>query len=229
MDETDDLARERDDARPGTATLVGGSHASPVEAGRIGVYTALGAGVAFVPLPWLPDSLSRRIRGALVHDVAVRHGLSLTRDARDVLSEPVGPDGPRSLLSQAARFLGARFAVKTLTRFGPMGLVWPARAALLTFTLGHLFDRYLELGRIERAVRIDADEARRVRQAIDGALARALTVDAGFAPEPTTIDDQRDAMTALLDGVLGVAAGVPGWLVKRLDAAFDDLLVHAHG
>ncbi|HEY8041508.1 MAG TPA: hypothetical protein VIF15_16995 [Polyangiaceae bacterium] len=202
---------------------------SPIEGGRLGVYTALGASVSAIPLPWVPDSLVRRVRGALVHDIAVRHGLSLTQDARDVLCEPSGPDGPRGLLAQAVSYLGVRLAARTLTRFGPIGMVWPVRNALRTFVLGHLFDRYLEAGRTERAVRVDVDEARRVRQAIDGALARALTVEAPPAEEPTVIDDQRDAVTALMDGLLGLAAGVPGRLMGRLDAAFDDLLAHRHG
>jgi hypothetical protein len=202
---------------------------SPIEGGRLGVYTALGASVSAIPLPWVPDSLVRRVRGALVHDIAVRHGLSLTQDARDVLCEPSGPDGPRGLLAQAVSYLGVRLAARTLTRFGPIGMVWPVRNALRTFVLGHLFDRYLEAGRTERAVRVDVDEARRVRQAIDGALARALTVEAPPAEEPTVIDDQRDAVTALMDGLLGLAAGVPGRLLGRLDAAFDDLLAHRHG
>jgi hypothetical protein len=215
------ITRDDPDARRVVAAT------SPTSGGRLGVYAAMGATIGAVPLPWLPDSLVRRVRGALVHDIAVRHGLSLTRDARDVLAEPLGPDGPRSLLSQAARFLGARFAARTLTRFGPLALVWPARAALRTYTLGHLFDRYLELSRMERAVRIDVEEARRVRLAIDGALSRALTVNTTPRPEPSTIDDQRDAVTTLIDGLLGAAAGVPERLVQRLEAAFDDLLSHA--
>jgi hypothetical protein len=36
-------------------------------------------------------------------------------------------------------------------------------------------------------------------------------------------------MTAFIDGMLGLAAGVPSRLVGRLDAAFDDLLAHGHG
>jgi hypothetical protein len=202
---------------------------SPVERGRLGVYAALGASVTAVPLPWVPDSLVRRVRGAVVQDVAVRHGLSLTQEAREVLSEPAGPDGPRGILSQAARFFGVRFAARVLTRVGPVGMVWPVRNALRTYVLGHLFDRYLELGRTERAVRIDADEARRVRQAVDGALARALTVEPPRLDEPTVVDDQRDPVTAFVDGVLGLAAGVPARLLGRLDAAFDDLLVHGDG
>jgi hypothetical protein len=202
---------------------------SPVERGRLGVYAAVGAAAGAVPLPWVPDSLAKRVRGAVVHDVAVRHGLSLTQEARDVLSEPAGPDGPRGLVAQTVRFFGLRLATRVLTRIGPARMVWPVRNAYQTYVLGHLFDRYLELGRTERAVRIDASEARRVRQAVDGALARALTVEPPPAEEPTVIDDQRDAMTAFIDGLLGVAAGVPSRLVGRLDAAFDDLLLHGDG
>lgn len=202
---------------------------SPVERGRLGVYAAVGAAVGAVPLPWVPDSLVRRVRGAVVHDVAVRHGLSLTQEAREVLCEPAGPDGPRGLMAQTVRFLGLRLAARALPRVGPARMVFPVRNAYQTYVLGHLFDRYLELGRTERAVRIDASEARRVRQAVDGALARALTVEPPPAEEPTVIDDQRDAMTAFIDGLLGLAAGVPGRLVGRLDAAFDDLLAHGDG
>jgi hypothetical protein len=159
----------------------------------------------------------------VVHDVAVRHGLSLSRDARDVLAEPSGPDGPRSFLSDAVRFIGRRVA-RSVT--APVAFVWPARQAPRTYTLGHLFDRYLELSRVERAVRVDVDEARRVRLAIDGALSRAITVVAPPAAEPTAVDDQRDAVTTLIDGLLGVTAGLPSRLVHRLDMAFDELLGH---
>jgi hypothetical protein len=202
---------------------------SPVARSRLAVYATLGASVGAMPLPWVPDSLLRRVRGALVHDIAVRHGLSLTREAREVLSEPSGADGPRGLTSQAFRYLGARLAVRALTRFGPIAVVWPLRDALRTYVLGHLFDRYVEIARTERAVRIDAEEARRVRHAIDGALRRAITVDASVTDEPTAVDDQRDAVTALVDGLIGLAASLPDRLMRRLDAAFDDLLTRADG
>ena len=54
-------------------------------------------------------------------------------------------------------------ALRVLASFGPISVAWPMRNALLTYVLGHLFDRYLELARTERAVRIDVDEARRIR------------------------------------------------------------------
>ena len=215
---------DRDDASPRTVVM-----RSAVDRGRLGIYAGLGAALTAVPLPFVPDSLARRVRGALVHDIAVRHGLSLTRDARDVLSEPSGPDGPRGFVAEAMRFFGGRLAVRMLTRFGPVALVWPVRTGLRTYVLGHLFDRYLGHGRRDRAVRVDVEEARRVRQAIEGALARALTIESPGIEEPTVIDDQRDAMTALVDGLLGLVAGVPDRLVRRLDAAFDDLLLQAHG
>ena len=196
----------------------------PVDRGRLGVYAAIGASVGTIPIPWLPDAFARRVRGALVHDVAARHGLSLTREARDLLAEPSGPDGPRGLLAQAVRFFGARIALRALTGFGPFAVVWPLRSALGTYLLGHLFDRYLDLARTERAVRIDVEEARRVRLAIDGAVVRALTVVTPSAPEPSIIDDQREAAAVVVDAVLGLAAGLPARVMLRLETAFDELL-----
>jgi hypothetical protein len=216
------LTREDTDGLPAVGAR------SLVDRSRLAVYAAIGASVSAMPIPWLPDSLIRRVRGALVHDLAVRHGVSLTQEARDALSDPSGPDGPRGLLSQALSFLGVRLAVRALARFGPIALMWPLRNALRTYVLGHLFDRYLELVRSERAVRIDVEEARRVRAAIDGSIARAIALEPSRIEEPTAIDDQRDAMTALVDGVINLAAGLPNRLVRRLDAAFDDLLTKAN-
>jgi hypothetical protein len=195
----------------------------PVDRGRLGVYAAIGASVGSMPFPWLPDAFARKVRGALVHDVASRHGLSLTREARNVLAEPSGPDGPRGIVAQAVRFFGARVALRILTGFGPAALVWPVRHALGTYLLGHLFDRYLDLSRTERAVRIDVEEARRVRLAIDGAILRALTVVTPATREPTVIDDQRDTSSVLFDAFLGLAASIPARLMLRLEAAFDEL------
>ena len=115
-----------------------------------------------------------------------------------------------------------------MTSFGPIALVWPLRNGLGTYLLGHLFDRYLELARTERAVRVDVEEARRVRLAIDGAILRALTVVTPSLEEPTIIDDQRDAGAVVIDTVLGLAAGLPARLMSRLEAAFDELLTQTH-
>jgi hypothetical protein len=219
------------DLAPGAdlGALQHGGRSRPVEGGRLGVYAAMGGSLGAVPLPWVPDALAKRVRGAMVHDVATRHGLSLTRDARDVLAEPSGPDGPRGLLAQVLRFAGVRVAARVLTGFGPVGAVWPLRHAVTTYLLGHLFDRYLELARTERAVRIDVEEARRVRIAIDGAILRALTVVTPPVVDPPAVDDQRDAIDAFVDAALGLAAGLPARGLRRVESAFDELVAYAHG
>lgn len=190
--------------------------------GRLGTYTMLGAACGIVPLPWVPDATVRRVRGALVFDLTSRHGLSLTPEARTILIEPNGTEGPRGFLNQ-----GVRFAVsKVLGRLGPLALVPPVRSALGTYVLGHLLQRYLETARTARSVRIDIEEARRVRRAIDQAMLYALTTEARPSREdpPFAPEDLREGSEQVVDGVLISIASMPGWLVRRLDAAFDEVL-----
>jgi len=195
---------------------------SQLGGGRLGTYTVLGAVCGVVPLPWIPDATVRRVRGALVHDLTSRHGLSLTHEARTVLVEPNGTEGPRGFLKQ-----GATFAIsRVLGRVGPFAFIPPVRSALGTYVLGHLLQRYLETARTVRAVRIDVEEARRVRRAIDQALIYALTTEAKASREdaPYAPEDLREGSEQLVDGVLISIASMPGWLVRRLDAAFDEVL-----
>ena len=190
--------------------------------GRLGTYTMLGAACGIVPLPWVPDATVRRVRGALVHDLTSRHGLSLTPEARTLLVEPNGADGPRGLLKQ-----GARFAVsRVLGRFGPLAMIGPVRSALGTYVLGHLLQRYLGTLRTARSVRIDIEEARRVRRAIDQALIHALTTEARPNREesPHSPEDLRASGEQVVDGVIISIASMPGWLERRLEAAFDEVL-----
>ena len=203
--------------------------ASPAGRGRLGVYAAIAAWAGALPIPWVPDLLARSVRGALVHDIAVRHGVSLAPEAREILARPSPPGVHRGWVVQVARFVGLKIAMQTLTRIGPVGLVWPASVALGTFALGHLFDRYLASGRSAQAVRIDEDEARRVRKAVDGATVRAFGARPARVHEPAAIDDQRDAATTIVDTVLSVAAGLPGRALDHLDAAFDELLARGDG
>lgn len=190
--------------------------------GRLGTYTMLGAAGGIVPLPWIPDAIARRVRGALVHDLTSRHGLSLTPEARTLLVEPNGAEGPRGFLSQSARFA----VTKVLGRFGPLALIGPARSAIGTYVLGHLLQRYLETSRTARSVRIDVEEARRVRRAIDQALIYALTTEARPSREdsPHAPEDLRNQGEQIVDGVLISVASMPGWLLRRLEAAFDEVL-----
>lgn len=192
--------------------------------GRLGTYTLMGAATGIVPLPWLPDAVARRVRGALVHDIASRHGVSLTPEARKALVEPESETGSRGYLKQ-----GLTFAVtRVLGRFGPLGAIRPIRSAVGTFVLGHLFHRYLDLARAVRSVRMDVEEARKVRRAIDQALVYALTTDAKPSREsaPFAPEDLREQSTAIVDGVIIGIASLPDWVVRRLDAAFDEVLAN---
>ena len=210
---------------PGSAVHLS---ARPLSGGRLGTYTALGAAAASVPLPWIPDLLARRVRGALVHDIAARHGLSLTAEARTLLVDGEAP-AKKPVLRRAASGAARYAASFVLGRIGPLALVPPLRGALATFALGHLFQRYADSLRRERTVRVDEREARQVRRAIEQAYLRAITDDparsvlfAERAPE-----ELRDGVTQVLDGVLMTMASLPEWLTARLDSAFDDALVAA--
>jgi hypothetical protein len=212
--DSDAEALERDVARPLARSSVG--------PGRVGTYAALGAAAGSVPLPWIPDAFTRRVRGALAQDIAARHGLSITQEARELLSEPAGTEGPRGVGAQAMRFVTRRL----LGRFGPLGIVPPIRSGLETFVLGHLFARYLGGLRTERAVRIDVQEARELRRAIDRALVLVMSPEvhghvdgAAHAPE-----ELRDTVTQVVDGVLMTFAGAPEWMLRRIEAAFDEAL-----
>ncbi|HEX4512275.1 MAG TPA: hypothetical protein VH054_02030 [Polyangiaceae bacterium] len=185
--------------------------------GRLGTYSALGAAAAAVPLPILPGSLGLRVRGALVHDVCARFGLSITPEARRVLAAPGLAEGPPGMIGAAIRFATTR----VLTRLGPLGVIPPVRSALLTYAIGHLLARYLA-ARTDKSVRVDVDEARRVRRAIERSLAAAFSTSAreeqqiGAAPE-----ELRDPLTQATDGVIAALASLPGNVVRRLEAAFD--------
>jgi hypothetical protein len=193
-----------------------------VASSRVGTYAVLGAVAGGIPLPILPGTAARRVRGALVHDIAARHHVSLTPEARQILADPsTGNSGKKRLLRSVAGFATGRL----LTRLGPLAILPVARGALGTFVLGHLFERYLG-SRRERAVRLDVIEARRVRALIDEAWLHALTGDVPAAAEhgQAAPEELREPSTQLLDSFLIAAAGLPGYFVRKLEAAFDDLL-----
>jgi hypothetical protein len=81
------------------------------------------------------------------------------------------------------------------------------------------------------SVRIDVDEARVIRRAIDEALVAVVMQDVRPTPDDAAHapEDFRDGATVLADGLIIGAASVPGWLVRRLEAAFDDLLTRGAG
>jgi hypothetical protein len=166
------------------------------------------------------------VRRALLSDLAAGYGLSLTGAARDTLSNPRGPKPTRKLAMEALRIVGDELAFRTLRALGPVGLARPIRGAVQTYVLGHLFDRYLAQHRTPRELAIGTEEAARIRAAIDGALVRAVTIRFETEGAAQSHHDNPDPAGPLVDRVLQRVARVPGQLIRRLDAGFDDLIDH---
>jgi hypothetical protein len=187
--------------------------------GRLAILTALAVASRAIPVPFVPDRVLHRIRGAAAHDVASRHGLSLTSDARDALAEP-NPDKRTTLL---ARKLAESVTNRLLRRFGPFGRISSVLRALEVFALGHLFERYLRDVRPKGAVRMHVEEARALRDAIDRAVLRTLSpsLEPRGVTLPGPAEDLRDEFTRWIDAVLLTGASLPGYVERRLDAAFD--------
>jgi hypothetical protein len=190
--------------------------------GRVSILALAGMFAGALPLPIVPGRMLKRVRGALVHDVAARHGLSLTPEARAHMAEPSRTSRNGALLATAA-FIARR----SLRRLGALGLLPPITAWLEIYALGHLFDRYLARARASQTVRIDEGEASTVRKAVDLAVKRALSPSLSLTPrgpETAPSEELRDMPTRVIDGILLFAAALPQHVQRRLETAFDLVL-----
>lgn len=180
-----------------------------------------------MPVPVLPDRVVDRVRGAIAHDSAARHGLSLTTEARAVLAAPGGLD--RAMAIKALEMV----ITTILKRLGPLGAAVFVARGLETFALGHLLDVYFLRHRKERGVRIQADEARHIRSLIDRAILRAFSpnLQPATATLPGPVEDVRDEWTRWSDALLLTAASLPSYVERRLVAAFEQVAqeASAHG
>lgn len=174
-----------------------------------------------LPIPYFPDRLASAVRGALVQDIAARHGVSLTRDARARLSDP-SSGGASSIARRAFELLGGRL----LRRFARVGIWSSALRSLEVYALGHLFERYLTEHRGAQSVRLDSQEADRVRSAIDSALLRSLSprLKVASVGEEAPVEDFRDETTRWIDNLVLMGARIPEYVQRRLDTAFDELI-----
>ncbi len=206
--------------RDGELQTGASSTASRPPPGKLETFAVLGGFIGTVPLPWVPDALARRLRGALVQDVAARHGLALTPDARATLADPAGTKAKRGALGQAFGYLSR----KLLVRFGPLAVVPPIRGALETYVLGYLFDRYLARSEETGRMRVDGEEARAVRRAIEQAILQVVSPERGleWPSNPLPPEESRDEITQALDGILSATTTIPSWLLQRLATAFDE-------
>src|SRR5574338_286280 len=105
--------------------------------GRLGSYAVMGAAVGSIPIPILPGALGTRLRGALLFDIARRHGLSLSKEARAILAAPFGPPALRGTIGHVVGFA----AMRVLGRFGPLSALGPLRSGASAYVLGRLFHR----------------------------------------------------------------------------------------
>jgi hypothetical protein len=188
------------------------------DSGRPRVLALLGLFAGAIPLPAIPTALLRRVRGAVVHEVSTRHGLTLTADARAWMSEP-SKTVRRGAFVATAAFLAKR----ALRRLGVLGVLPPIVAWLEVYALGLLFERYLVEYRQSCTLRIDLDEARTIKTPIDVATRRVLSL--GLRPPRMNrrgaVEELRDLPTRVSDAVLiGLASG-PSYLDRRLETAFD--------
>lgn len=184
----------------------------------------MGGASGVVPLPFVPARMQFRIRGAIIHDVSQRHGLVVTPEARRILAEPDSTDPQRARIRSVANYVASR----VLRRLGPVWVLTPALAAMETYALGHLLDRYLDGARARTSVRINASEAHVIRRMLDRSLVRALSPSLPVSNEDRAdslpAEDLREDFTRLADGALLFTASIPAWLLRRLEAAFDAIV-----
>lgn len=194
---------------------------------RVTVFAIAGAIAGVVPLPIIPRRILRLIRGAMAYDVCAQHGLALTTEARDVLAEPAAGGAPPGIGKDAIVYVTTR----VLARLGPYAtIVAPVRSAFETLAFGRLLDRYLEKYRSSgprgRVVRVDGEEAHRIRDVLDKATMRVIKpgLKAGDAIVEQPPEDYRDTVEKAIDTAMITAARLPEWIASRLDAALDDVM-----
>lgn len=195
--------------------------ATPI-AGRLGVLTGAALLAGTLPLPVLPDRMLLHLRGAIAHDTAARHAVSLATDARQTLAQPSSSDRMRAMLRKGFEMLVRQL----LRRLGPLAPLSAVARAFEVYALGHLLDRYLRRVRRQRSLRMHQPEAARLRQCIDEAVIRAFYPST--KPQPLLLvegaEDLRDEFTRWVDTLLLAGATLPSYLQRRLEAAFDEVV-----
>jgi hypothetical protein len=208
---------------PTSTVALSPSSAPPT--GRLAMMTAYAVAATVIPVPFVPDRVLVLVRGAVVHDVVSRHGLSLTTDARAALAEP--DTEARTRLVHTAESVARRL----LRRLRPLVVITAASRGIELYALGFLLERYVEQVRAAGAVRMHLEEARLVREAIDRSILRALSPS--LRPSPTTLgegaEDLRDEFTRWIDAILLTSAALPSYLERRLEAAFDEIVAATPG
>ena len=198
---------------------------APQPSGRLAVLTAYAVAAAAIPIPLLPDRMLIRVRGAVVHDIVSRHGLSLTSDARAMLADPDSEQRTRMVK------VAETVVRQVLRRLKPLGAINSVSRGLEVFALGLLLERYITEVRPTGQVRMHLEEARKVRGMIDRAALRAFSpsLKPGQTIMADGLEDLRDELTRWVDAILLTSAGLPSYLERRLEAAFDQVVGETPG
>ncbi len=191
--------------------------------GRLAMLTAMSALVGAIPLPLIPAKALSYVRGAVAYEVLSRHGISLSTDARSALADTISNDRARAVLRTGVEFVARRL----LNRLGPLAPLTTIVGTFEIYALGLLLERYVKRVRPGDTLRMHEPEARRVRRAINTAVLRMLYP----STKPRSLmlqhsaEDLRDEVTRWVDTFLLTSATIPSYIERRLEAAFDDVVL----
>ena len=203
--------------------------------GAMAVYAAAAGLASVVPVPILDAFVTRLARGAAMRRVAKRRGVRMTREARTILSAPGATQKSGSLPVRLARR-----AIQTVVP--PVGVAARTEEALATFSAAILFDHYLQRPARSSVNPVTAEEAQRIRAAmdaaaVDGAADAIKSVPSGVW---TTLvdtakavkgrdDEGRNVLERVVDAFLDGVADAPASVTERLYARCDDAIDTAGG
>lgn len=199
------------------------------------VYAAVAGLASAVPVPLLDTVLSELARGAAMRRVAKRHGVVLTPDARAVLA---GPGAVHATSTERGRMLKSALA----TVLAPFRIAARIEDAVGTLLSAVLLDYFLRKPERPRGAALTEAEARRVRAAIERAIADSgfdalktiplglvrvirRAFDALLSPDAESRSPLERFVDALLDGL----ADAPDELVDTLIHNFDEALARDGG
>lgn len=200
--------------------------------GNVTVYAAAAGLASAVPIPFVDGIVAQAARGGAMRRIAMRHGVSLSPEARRVLG--------KAGLDRDPKVKGYRLVRSIVQRFWlPLVALDRVEDGLSSLASSLLFQRYLELRAIPRGHVIEEPEAHRIRVAIDTALVGGLGDSVRSVPENVrelaraivdslkTLDGEgrgrhEAALDTLLDAVADIPEGVLDTLIDRFERALAE-------
>ncbi len=195
--------------------------------GALSVYGGAAGMASALPLPFVDTVLGKLSRGAAVRRAALRHGVELTREAREILAAP-------GMASAAAASQPVRLVRSVLTRTSlPSGMIGALEDGLATWLAAVLLDHYLATSKRPRHAPLEASEARRVRAVMTRASVDAVAMRMRSTPKAIgdflqalggslkAEDPSRTASERFVDTVLDAVADAPHAALAHLLEAFE--------